>query len=230
VLARRRSGYCRVAEDRYEPLPALPELPGWLWRRTSRGLRIAFGVALLAAVVVVVALVPAIRASKSERTAQERRAAAVDRTAQDRRLQAEQRPRFRRSSSVAPARAGSRAQLAARAGLMDDLTAGILSDARARVRADQLRGPILRVECERFPRTVEGVAPDRDLSQRRGRYACVAITAELQRSAASAGGVLGHPYRALADFHTGRYAFCKISGRPDPTPDPAVTTPRACGG
>jgi hypothetical protein len=59
---------------------------------------------------------------------------------------------------------------------------------------------------------------------------CARIGAGIALLVATGGGVLGHPYRALVDFDTGRYAFCKISGRPDPTPDPAVTTPRACGG
>ena len=45
-----------------------------------------------------------------------------------------------------------------------------------------------------------------------------------------AGGVIGHQYRALVDFRTGRYAYCKISGQSGPSRDQLVTTPRACGG
>ncbi len=70
----------------------------------------------------------------------------------------------------------------------------------------------------------------RDLSRRLGRYACVAATSEFERSETSVGGLLGYPYRAQVDFDSGRFALCKISGRPDPTPDPRVTTPGACGG
>ena len=44
-------------------------------------------------------------------------------------------------------------------------------------------------------------APTRDLTRRRGRYSCLAITSEFT------GGVIGHQYRALVDFETGRYAL-----------------------
>ena len=57
-----------------------------------------------------------------------------------------------------------------------------------------------------------------------------AVTSELARSEANTGVVLGHPYRALADFETGRFAYCKVAGRPDAPADPRVTTPRECGG
>jgi hypothetical protein len=33
--------------------------------------------------------------------------------------------------------------------------------------------------------------------------------------------VLGHPHRALVHFGSGRYAYCKVSGRPDPVAGPA---------
>ncbi|MBD0282024.1 MAG: hypothetical protein ICV69_07500, partial [Thermoleophilaceae bacterium] len=130
----------------------------------------------------------------------------------------------------APAGAGPEQLLAARADVMDGLVAAILRDARRRVRLGALKGPILRARCEPFPRTVEGVGAERDLSRRRGRFSCVAVTAEIPRGEASVGGVIGHQYRVLVDFETGRYAYCKVSGRPEPVPDPRVTTPRACGG
>ncbi len=105
-----------------------------------------------------------------------------------------------------------------------------MADARRRAREGTLEGPILRAVCEPFPRNVAGVGVEADLARREGRYACVAATSEFGRSEASVGGVLGYPYRAKIDFERGRFAYCKISGRPDPTPDPRVTTPEACGG
>jgi hypothetical protein len=107
---------------------------------------------------------------------------------------------------------------------MDDLATAIATDARARVRRGELDGRIRRVDCEPFPRTVDGRGADDDLSRRRGRYACLAVTSEFT------GGLLGHQYRALVDFETGRYAYCKISGQSGPSRDQLVTTPRACGG
>ena len=47
------------------------------------------------------------------------------------------------------------------------------------------------------------------------------------------GGVLGHPYRVRIDFDTGRYAFCKVFGRPGEGQlkrHQGVTVPAVCGG
>jgi hypothetical protein len=211
-------------------MPSLIELPGRAWRAMGRGLRIVIGVSVLGSVALALLLVPAAQESQHKREALERREQAQREERAIRLLQAEQRPRFRRSASRAPAGAGPRTALAARAGLMEDLSAGILADARGRARRGKLDGPIRSVDCEAFPRTASGVGVDEDLSRRHGRFYCVAVTAEFERSGSSIGGALGHPYRAKVDFKSGRYAFCKISGRPDPTPDPRVTTPRACGG
>ena len=112
----------------------------------------------------------------------------------------------------------------------DDLSGAILADARDRVRRGRLDGPIRRVECQPFPRTVDAVGAEADLTRPRGRYFCVAVTSSLERSEASTGVILGHPYRALTDFESGRYAYCKVAGRPDAPADPGVTTPPACGG
>lgn len=211
-------------------MPSLAELPIRAWRALGRGLRIAIGIAVLGLVALALLLVPAARESQQERERLERREQAEREEQAIRRLQAEQRPRFARSASRAPAGATPRTALAARAGLMGDLSTTILADARSRVRRGALDGPILSVECEPFPRTASGAGADVDLSRRHGRFYCVAVTAQFERSDESIGGALGHPYRAQVDFKSGRYAFCKISGRPDPTPDPRVTTPHACGG
>ncbi len=196
----------------------------------GRGLRIATGIALLGMIAGGILLVPAAQEAQQERDARERRERAENRERQIRALQLEQRPRFRRSASRAAPRAGSRARPAARAALLEEVSVSILDDARARVRRGTLDGPIRRVECEPFPRSVTRVGAEDDLSRRRGRYYCVAVTAEFEGTAESVGGALGHPYRAKVDFASGRYAVCKVSGRPDPTPDPRVTTPRVCGG
>jgi hypothetical protein len=224
VLAIGRSDTQPVAgpSDRYEPLPGFAELPRWVWRRIGPRVRIGVVVALVLAVGGTVALVPAIDESRRQRAAAERRDREERHERSVRELQAEQRPRFGRAA--APAGSAPRIRLAARAAAIDELSASIVADARRRVQRGDLDGTIRRAECEPFPRSVGAVDPARQLSRRRGRYACIAVTSEFE------GGAIGHPYRAMIDFESGRYAFCKISGRPDPTPDPEVTTPRACGG
>jgi hypothetical protein len=216
--------------ERYEPLPGLPQLPGWLWRRMGRGARLAAAAALVAAIAIAAAVLPGILESKRERAASDARERAQLRAERIRELEAEQRPRFRRSESVASAGAGAEARLAARSGLMDELSRTVLADSRSRVRRRELDGPIRRAVCEPFPRTVEGVGADSDLSRRTGRYSCVAVTTEFGGGEARVSGVIGHQYRVLVDFETGRYAFCKISGQAGPSREQLVTTPRACGG
>jgi hypothetical protein len=172
---------------------------------------------LLAVLALAVAMVPTLRDSAREQDDALQRARADERAELARRLEAEQHPVRGRSRSVAPT-------LAARASLMDELAAAIASDARARVRRGELDGQIRGVECEPFPRTVDGLGADRDLTRRRGGYSCLAITSEFT------GGVIGHQFRVLVDFETGRYAFCKIAGQSGPSRDQLVTTPRVCGG
>jgi hypothetical protein len=59
------------------------------------------------------------------------------------------------------------------------------------------------------------------------------VTAEFRQTRETSGGLLGHPYRVRIDFDTGRYAYCKIAGRPAEGQlkrDPGPTVPRVCGG
>jgi hypothetical protein len=211
------------APDRYEPLPSLPEIPGWLWRRTGRAARIAIAIAVVAVIAAVVVLLPRVGDSRREADARAAQERTKQRAQLKQALEAEQRP-ILRSGAPAPASEGRAAQLAARARLLGAIEAAIAEDARARVRRGALKGPIRRVECERFPRQSGAIGADRDLSRARGRYSCVAVTAEFQ------GGVLGHQYRVAADFRTGRYGFCKITGRAGPEREQIVTIPASCGG
>jgi hypothetical protein len=219
----------RVASDRYEPLPGFTQLPGWVWQRMGRGVRIGGALLILALIAAGAALLPGIQESKDERARSEAQQRTATRAELARRIEREQRPRFARSAP-APAGAGPQERLAARAALMRELPLAALADARARVRSGALDGPVLRVECEPFPRSIDGVGADADLSLRRGLYSCIAVTAEFKRSEQSIGGVVGHQYRALVDFESGRYAFCKVSGQAGPSREQLATTPHACGG
>ena len=213
-------------QDRHEPLPNIAELPGWLWRKSSRAVRIAVGLVLVGLIALGVALAPGIGESKREREAAEERRRADLRADRIARQRAEQKPRF--ASAEAPARS-----IRARQAFLGEISASVLSDARGRVRAGQLKSPVKRAECEPFPRTADGKGADDDLSRRRGRYACIAVTAEFKPGSASTGGLIGYPYRVLVDFESGRYAWCKISGRSGEgglVSRPDVTVPRACGG
>ena len=212
--------------ERYESLPGLVELPAWLWRRASRRVRWGLLASALGVAAAVAVLAPRIDDGKAERAESDRRARAEQRARRVRELQAEQRPRTIRASDGAAPVVGVRE----RERLVATLTAAVAGDARRRVREGALEGPVRRGSCEPYPRTVGGVAPERDPTVERGSYACVAVTSDLPRATTRAGGVIGHPYRALVDFTTGRITFCKITGSPGPARDPLVTVPRACGG
>jgi hypothetical protein len=216
--------------DRYEPMPGIVDLPGWLWRRMGRTARLTALGAVILLLAGAAALVPVILESKEDRAEADRRDRAERRAELVRRLETEQRPRLRRSASVAPPGAAPNERLEARSALMDELNAEILADARARVRSGDLDGPIRRVECEPFPRSVDAVGAHEQLGRGSGRYACVAVTAEFGTGEVGATGVIGHQFRTMADFETGRYAFCKVSGQAGPSREQLVTTPRVCGG
>jgi hypothetical protein len=193
------------ASDRYEALPGVAQLPAWIWRRLPPVGKV--GVALLPVIAVglVLALGPGIERGKDERAEAEAERIAQARAEHLERLRREQRPQFVRGEPAA--------SVGARERLVADAAASIQRDARGRVQSGTLSGPIRRVECEPYPRTVEPSGAERDLSRRAGRYACLAVTSEINPTAEQEAGMIGHPYRLRIDFETGRYAFCKVSGR-----------------
>jgi hypothetical protein len=205
-------------DDRYEPLPGLLQLPAFLYRRLGPRGRI---VAKLATVVFVVAAVgaavvlgPRIADTKRERAERERRDAAAAQAERRREVIAEQRPHHGRIA--APQSRGA---------LLAVLEAAILRDARARVASGDLSGPAARrVHCE----PLTGADP----SRRRVPYDCIAITSELPSGEDLPQGVVGHPFRAVVDYSTGRYSWCKVSGRAGAGAfdqrDLALRLPRAC--
>jgi hypothetical protein len=212
--------------DRYEPLPGLLELPKFVWQRLSRAARIALACLTLAAVVAAAILVPVIQRSREDH----RRADA----AESARIQAqilaetrrEQRPRFDRGKAAG-------ADLDARHALLVSAIGSIRADASTRSAAGEFNGPILSVRCEPFPPTAGGAPADQLPSTRTGRYACLAVTSHVPATPGNPPGVVGHPYRARIDFASGRYALCKIRGRPGELAvraRPRLPIPRACGG
>ena len=221
--------------DRYEPLPGLTEIPGFLVRKIPPSARrpAAFGaVILLVAVVVALALtIPAITDSKNERAASDARAEREHDALRAAELQAQLRLR----EGVGPAARGLTGGEAidARQALVAKLHTDVEADALSRVQAGEFTQSVIRVECERFPRRVSGSDPALDPSARTGRYSCLAITADAPRSDTQNPSSIGYPYRAMVNFETGRFAYCKITGRPGEgglTGEIPLRVPAACGG
>jgi hypothetical protein len=209
--------------DRYEPLPGLFGLPGFLYRKLGpRGRRLAAvggGIALAGMVAAAIVLVPQIRDAKRDNAARDRREQAAAIRAERRRLIIEQRP-HRAASGLAPATTPAR-----RHDLLAELESRILRDARARVRAGSLTPPPPRyATCEPIPGESAGA--------RVSRLSCTAVTSQVL-GAGGARGVIGYPFRAQVDYRSGRYAWCKVSGRAGEGSYLRLTKvllPRACGG
>ena len=149
--------------DRYEPMPGLFDLPGWLWRRMPPVAKGALVVAFVSLIAVALIIGPDIRESKSERERAEQQQRERARKANEARLRREQRPRF----VTGPAATSG---VPARRRLVDAASASVLVDARRRVAAGRLRGPIDGVDCEPFPRNVAGIGADDSTELRYGRY------------------------------------------------------------
>jgi hypothetical protein len=213
-------------EDRYEPLPGLTELPAFVWRRLPRAAKLAVVAAGVAAVVAAILLAPGIQRSNDAHARQEAAERARIQRQDLEKTRRQQRPRFARGTA-----AGS--DLAARGRLLASAEASIQADASKRSAAGEFNGPIMRVQCEGYPPGDKTIPADTDASKPTGRYACLAVTSEVPATSGNRGGALGHPYRVRIDFRTGRYAFCKVRGRPGELAvkaGPAVPLPRACGG
>ena len=212
--------------DRYEPLPGVVGLPGWIWRKLPPAARV--GLALLPVVGIALALLlaPGIDEAKDERARAEQERLAQLRADRIARLEAEQRPRTGRGAPAG-------GNLARRAALVAALPDAIQADARRRVSSGALDGPIRSVRCEPYPRSASGNGAHLDPSVPTGRYSCLAVTQTVEAGERNEAAVIGHPYRAKVNFDSGRYAFCKVSGRPGEGSlgqQPVVPVPAVCGG
>ena len=167
---------------------------------------IAIAGALLAAALLVAAvlLVPGIldqreRAGERAREAAQRRHAAALATAER-----EQRPRTGRGTADPGAGAPAARRAHVRATLLAEAREALQADAAIRG-AGKVRG----VECEPFPRGSAPRPPVRDLGSRAATYQCVAVTSRFGQGTEQE-GVIGIPFRLVADFARGRYAFCRV--------------------
>jgi hypothetical protein len=201
--------------DRHEPLPGLLSLPGFLVRRLGprgrRTLAVVAALCLIGAVAGAVTLVPRIAQSKRENAERAQRDAARALAERRARLLVEQRPHR-----------GAAAAGSGRTGIVAELESAVLTDARERVARGDLPGPpAKRVKCE-------------PLRHRRpGSYSCIAVTSDLPATETTVGGVVGHPFAAMVDFESGRFTWCKVSGRAGEQAIEAkflVKLPRECGG
>ena len=219
LAGRPRRGYGATVEprDRYDPLPSFAALPAYLLGARSRRalVRVSLAIAAVAAIAI-----GAFAWSSARQAEQDREAEAALRAGRARALAVEQAPR----SASRPAVAGATPAVAGAA-----LEAAVGRDARGRVRAGALAGPVEQTTCtliERGP-----AAPTRAAAS----YSCLAelTRAQLSERYGSKTLVSGHRFRARADLAAGTLTWCKENPRPlHPDTEEFVTVPlsRACTG
>jgi hypothetical protein len=192
---------------------------------------LACGAATLVVLGALVALIaPRNDESKDRRSAAEATQLAADRAARRREQIVEQRPRRASAASLLPAEdAPEAAKLSSRAALIREVEEKISADARARAAAGELRAVRGPTECEPYPK---GARPEADLSAARGAYDCLVLLRPIAATNNNIGGALGYPFRAVVDFETFRFAWCKTNPIPGerlvPDPRTVVELPRAC--
>jgi hypothetical protein len=192
-----------MASDRYEPLPGVAGLPKWIWGKLPRAGRVTVTLLPFAIVALILLLGPGIDESKDRRAQAERQQRAQQAAERVAQLRAEQRPRFERGTPAGR-------DVAARAALFASVPIAIQADARQRVAAGALDGPIRSVDCEPYPRSVDGRGAHLDPSETTGRYSCLAVTRNVQATERNEASSIGHPYRVLVHFDTGRFAVCNV--------------------
>jgi len=168
------------------------------WRKIALG---ALG-ALAVAGGVVALIAPAIERGKHERAAAERRRDAAFEAAKRKRLAEEGRPHGGRGERPAE-RPSPAAELRARRALVGDLERAITRDARARVRAGKLDGPVLATACEINPPSQRRV--ERDLNARGSDYDCLAVTSRDPGGRFS----VGYTFDATVDYQRFRFRWNK---------------------
>jgi hypothetical protein len=198
--------------DRYDPLPGLFGLPGFLLRKLSPRMRKAvlalIAVLVAAGIATAIIVGPKIAESNRERAAEQRQAAREAAAAELARLRAEQRPRTGTIGS---------------GGAIPGVEAAITADARARMGTGEFETRVMRTDCR----------PVGHDAARRVLLSCTAITSDVPATEHSRGVQIGYPYRGAVEPASGRYAICKTSGRPGEgsyTRNAQVPLPRACGG
>jgi hypothetical protein len=175
----------------------VPPVP---WR-TIAAAAVLLAVVLLAAAALLVPSILDDRERADERAreaAQQRHAKAL--AAADR----EQRPRTGRGAGDPGTGAGRVTRTRAREALLARAHDALQADAAIRG-AGRVRG----LDCEPFPRGSAARPPAGDLAVRRAVYQCVAVTSRFGQGGGQE-GVIGIPFRLVADFAAGRYAFCRV--------------------
>ena len=138
-----------------------------------------------------------------------------------------QQPRTGEFASLKPAKnAGPAAEVAARAQLVAGVETAITADAQKRAAA----GEISKVQG---PTTCSPTAGG-PTSGPLGVFDCYTVVRKVPKVETNVAGSIGYPFRAVVDYKTFGYTFCRTEQIPGeqliPDPRTVVSLPAACQG
>jgi hypothetical protein len=197
------------------------EIPPIPWRK----LAIWSGVGVVVLGVALAVMIPRINVGKEERSAQAAAEQARARKANRERVIKLQQPRTGELAALKPAAGASEAQVAmARQQLVTGVEAAITADARKRAATGEIskvQGP---TTCTRAAGT--------PASGPVGVFDCYTVVRKVPKVETNVAGSIGYPFRAVVDYSTFSYTFCRTEQLPGeqliPDPRTVVQLPAAC--
>jgi hypothetical protein len=197
------------------------EVPPIPWRKVA----IWSGVAAVVLGIVLAVMIPRINEGKSERAAAAAAEQARARAANRERVIKLQQPRTGGFASLKPASDASPAEVAtARAQMVSSVESAITADAQKRAAAGEIskvQGP---TTCARAAGTPE-TGPV-------GVFDCYTVVRHVPKVKTNVAGSIGYPFRAVLNYETATYAFCRTEQFPGeqliPDPRTVVQLPAAC--
>ena len=197
------------------------EVPPIPWRK----LAIWTGVGALVLGIALAIMIPRINEGKSERAASAAAEQARLRALNRERVIKLQQPRTGEFASLKPAKnAGPAAEVAARAQLVAGVETAITADAQKRAAA----GEISKVQG---PTTCSPTAGG-PTSGPLGVFDCYTVVRKVPKVETNVAGSIGYPFRAVVNYSTFTYTFCRTEQFPGeqliPDPRTVVQLPAAC--
>jgi len=197
------------------------EVPPIPWRK----LAIWTGVGALVLGIALAIMIPRINEGKSERAASAAAEQARVRALNRERVIKLQQPRTGEFASLKPAKnAGPAAEVAARAQLVAGVETAITADAQKRAAA----GEISKVQG---PTTCSPTAGG-PTSGPLGVFDCYTVVRKVPKVETNVAGSIGYPFRAVVNYSTFTYTFCRTEQFPGeqliPDPRTVVQLPAAC--
>jgi hypothetical protein len=196
----------------------VPPIP---WKK----LAIGFGIGAVIVGIALAIMVPRIDTNKRQtaarKAAEKRQAVAQNRA----RINREQAPHHGAAVALLPsAHASAAERAAAKAQLMDHVRADIVADAHARAAAGEMHDVVGTPACT----TVPGTANLTNF----GVYDCFLTTHAIPAGKRNVPGAIGYPFRAVVNFKTFTYNWCKTENIPGElmilAPKDVTLLPAAC--